>query len=113
MIFQFDSYQSYLKDYIKRLPKHGFGEAKKMAEHLKVSSTYMSQILSESKVLSLEQAISIAQYLVLNGIDADYFFYLVQKERAGSQEFKKYCEQKLQDLKQKSLKLVNRVEAKK
>ena len=84
-----------------------------MAEHLGVSSTYMSQVLAGMRPLTLEQAQSLGSYLGLSGLDADYFFYLVQHERAGTLELKKFCEKKLEELRQQSLRLVNRVEAKK
>ncbi len=112
MIFQFMDYHSYLKGYLRQLPKGGFGEATKIARHLGVSSTYVSQVLGGSKELSLEQAITLSAYLGLSEIESDYFFYLVHHERAGTQDLKKYCRNKLESLKKKSLKLVNRVEAK-
>jgi uncharacterized protein (TIGR02147 family) len=113
MIFQYSDYRKYLLDSIRQLPKKGFGEAKKMAEYLGVSSTYMSHVLSGAKVLTIEQANRLSQYLGHGPLETDYFFYLVQNERAGTRELKKYCDQKLQDLKQRSLKLANRIEAKK
>lgn len=113
MIFNFRDYRKFLNGYIKSLPKQGFGEAKRIAEYLNVSSTFISHILNSSKDLNLEQAITLAQYLGLSPLEADYFFYLVQWERAGNQELKKFCDKKLLELKQKSLKLSNRLEAKK
>ncbi len=112
MIFQFSDYRSYFKHYLKLLPKQGFGEAKKIADHLGVSSTYISQILAGTKILTLEQTNALGSYLGLSEIEADYFFYLVQNERAGTQELKKYCRHKLDELKKKSLKLVARLEPK-
>ncbi len=113
MIFSFSHYRSFLKDYLKRLPKQGFGESKRIAEYLEVSSTYVSHVLNGTKDFSLEQAVLVSSYLGLNGIEADYFYYLVQKARAGNETLRRFCDDKLEDLKKKSLKLVNRVEAKK
>lgn len=110
MIFEFSEYRDFLKQYFKSLPKRGFGEAKKIANYLGVSSTYVSQILAGSKILTLEQATALGAYLGLSEIEADYFFYLVQNERAGTQELKKYCRRKLDDLRKKSLSLVARIE---
>ena len=113
MIFEFSNVQTYLKHYIKQLPKRGFGEAKKIADQLQVSSTYISQILAGAKILSIEQTIALGKYLGLSPLESDYLFYLVQAERAGTQDLKKFCLQKLKEIKESSLSLVNRVDAKK
>jgi uncharacterized protein (TIGR02147 family) len=110
MIFHYSDAKSYLKSYLKQLPKEGFGEAKKIAQHLNVSSTYMSQVLAGQKPLTLEHATSLGRYLGLGGVELDYFFYLVQLERAGTQELKAYCQEKLEELKRTSLKIANRVQ---
>lgn len=112
MIFEHNRSNSFLRNYLRRLPKKGFGEARKMANHLDVSSTYMSQVLSGSKTLTLEQAFELGQYLGLSSLESDYFLLMIQSERAGTQRLKSHFTQKLEELKQKSLNLVNRVEAK-
>jgi uncharacterized protein (TIGR02147 family) len=113
VIFNFNDFRDYLKDYFRRLPKRGYGEAKRIAAHLGVSSTYMSHVFNGSKQLTLEQGHMLAQYLGLAALEADYLFYLVEFDRAGTQDLKKYCQSKLQEIKSKSQNLVNRVQAKK
>lgn len=83
-----------------------------MANHLGVSSTYMSQVLSGSKTLTLEQALELGQYIGLSSIESEYFLIMIQTERAGTHRLKEHFSQKLEELKRKSLKLVNRVDAK-
>lgn len=112
MIFEFKDYRVYLKHYIKALPKRGFGESTKMAKHLSVSSTFMSHVLAGSRTLTTEQANSLSEYLGLSDLEADYFFYLVQLEKAGTQKLKKYCAKKLSEIKSQSLKVSDRVEYK-
>lgn len=101
-----------MKGYLNRLPKRGFGEAKKIAEHLRVSSTFISHVLSGAKSLSLEQAMLLGPYFGLSDVEFDYFIHLVEFDRAGSDELKKYFKRKIDDLKKKSLKLVDRIETK-
>ncbi len=113
MVFNFSNSHKFLADYIKKLPKSGFGEAKKIAHYLGVSSTYISHVLRGSKTITLEQATQLSKYLGLGPIEEEYFFYLVQLERAGNQELKKFCEEKLGKIKTKSLKLADRIEGKK
>lgn len=112
-IFEFKGYPDYLRSYLKSLPKEGYGESKRIAEHLSVSSTFFSQILSQQRQLSPEQAQALAGYLGLNKLEANYLFYLVQLERAGSESLRVFLLEKLQEIKEQSLKLVNRIEPKK
>jgi plasmid maintenance system antidote protein VapI len=112
MIFEYDRSSPFLRHYLRRLPKNGFGEARKMAGHLGVSSTYMSQVLSGSKILTLEQAVELGLYVGLSPLESDYFLLMIQTERSGSHRLKAHFTHKLDELKRKSLKLVNRVEAK-
>lgn len=113
MIFDFRDYRSYLKSYIRSLPKSGFGEAKKMAAHLSVSSTFISHVLSESKSLSAEQSTLLSEYLGHSELEAEYFYYLVQLDRAGNPALKKFCQKKLAEIKSKSLQLNKRLNFKK
>jgi uncharacterized protein (TIGR02147 family) len=109
MIFEFDNYRTYLSEFLKKLPKRGYGEARKIAAHLEVGSTFVSQVFHGSKDLSLEQADILADYLGLVGLERDYFILLVEKERAGTKRLKQYWNSKLEELKKSSLKISNRV----
>ena len=113
MIFTYDDFRSYLKAHIKTLPKNGHGEAKRMATHLSVSSTFMSHVLSGSKFLSQEQTSSLSIYLGHSDLESEYFYYLVQIERAGNQSLRKFFEKKLDEIKDKSHSLSERVKFKK
>ena len=112
MIFQYTSSNKFLSDFVNKLPKRGFGEAKKIAAQLGVSSTYVSQVLADKKVLTLEQAMELTRYLGLSQLESDYFLLLIQCDRAGSIKLKNYFLEKLKNLQQKSLNLATRVEAK-
>lgn len=109
-LFNFKDIKSYLRHYITQLPKKGRGEVNRIADYLSVSSTLISHILSGDKTFTAEQAQSLISYLGLINIEADYFIFMVQFERAGSQELKKYWKTKLDTLKEKSLKLSNRLQ---
>lgn len=112
-IFNFSDYRRYLHDHFRYLPKKGRGVISKIAEHLNVSTTLVSQVLSGDKNFSLEQAQGVADYLALSEIEADYFILLVHLERAGTSALKKYYEKKIGNLKEKSLKISNRIEVSK
>jgi hypothetical protein len=48
-----------------------------------------------------------------SGLESEYFYYLVQIERAGNQSLRKFFQKKLDEIKAKSLKLSERVKFKK
>jgi uncharacterized protein (TIGR02147 family) len=108
-IFNSNNYVSFLKSYVKNLPKRGRGEINRMAVHLNVHPTLISQVMSGSKDLSLEQAQSLTSYLGLTSLEADYFLLLVQKERAGTHELKKYFVQKIEEMQKNSLQISKRI----
>ena len=108
-LFQFKDSKSYLRYYIAHLPKKGRGEISRMAHHLRVSTTLVSQVLSGEKFFTAEQALILTQYLGLIGVEADFFTYLIQAERAGSKDLKLYWNNKLKDIREQSLKISSRV----
>ena len=113
MIFKYNDCRAYLHAHIKALPKNGHGEAKRMAAHLGVSSTFMSHVLSGSKFLSQEQTSSLSIYLSHSDLESEYFYYLVQIERAGNQSLRKFFQKRLEEIKERSLNLSERVKFKK
>ncbi len=108
-IFDYDSCGVFIKNYINDLPKKGRGEAKRMAELLNISSTLISQIISEDKFFTPEQIQKLAVDLNFTELESDYFYLLNQYERSGTTELKKYLKKKLSELKVKSLDLSKRV----
>lgn len=81
----------------------------KMADFLNVSPTLVSQVLSGDKSFTLEQAHSLVSYLGLTGLEAEYFNYLIQLERAGTEDFKIFWRNKLNEIKQQSLNLSSQI----
>jgi uncharacterized protein (TIGR02147 family) len=109
--FNFTGTKAYLRHYISQLPKRGRGEISRIADHLRVSGTLVSQVLAGEKSFTAEQTQALISYLGLSGVEADYIMFLVQYERAGSSDLKKYWATKLSEAKEQSLKLSHRVKA--
>lgn len=112
-LFNYSDYKAYLNAYLKQLPKQGHGEARKIAKHLGVSSTFVSQVLSNLRDLNLEHTELLSEYLGLSALEGDYLFHLVLFERAGSVRLKRYLEKKIKALREQSLQLMNRLDVKK
>ncbi len=78
MIFKYDNYIKFLENYLSQLPKKGRGELNRIAQFAGVHPSLMSQVLSGSKNLSLEQAQLVAEYLGLTHLESEFFMTLVQ-----------------------------------
>ncbi len=108
-IFTFSSSRDFLRTYVDSLPKKGWGEIQRWAEHLSVQSPYISQVLAGNKHFNIEYAIRLAKHIGLQGLELDYFILLIESERAGSVEAKEYFQRKIQNLKKESRNISNRV----
>jgi uncharacterized protein (TIGR02147 family) len=108
-IFEFSDYKAFLKRYIENLPRKGRGEINKIAAHIRVHPTFISQVFRGDKDLTAEHAYHLCPYLGLQPLESDYFIYMVQHERAGTAEFKKYYRKKLDEIRKSSLHIANRL----
>ncbi len=108
-IFEYNSYQPFLKDYIASLPRKGWGFPQKISEHLGIHPSHISQVLAGSRDLSIEQALAVCEFIGLGNLETDYFVALVNINRAGTTQAKGYYKKKAQELKKSSLNLSKRV----
>jgi uncharacterized protein (TIGR02147 family) len=108
-IFNFEQSNEYLRFYIDQLPKKGWGEIRKISQHLGISTTLVSHVLSGKKQFTSEQSQALVDYLGLIDLEAEYFMYLVQHERSGSEKLRKFWRAKLVEIKEKSLNLSQRI----
>lgn len=83
-VFTSNSYQDFVRDTIRSLPKGGRGELLRLASHIGIHTSTLSQILAHKKNLTLEQACSMAEYFGLNELEARYFLLMVSRARAGT-----------------------------
>ncbi len=99
MIFKYIDYRVFLKNYLKIQPKHGHGQISKIAKSLGVSTTHISQVLMGIRSFTQEQSLDLAEYLGLSSFERDYFLCLLQVDRAGKQNLKKYWLEKATEIK--------------
>ncbi len=88
-IFSYSNFRIYLRESIKKMPKAGHGQNKKIAEAAGISTAFFSQVLSDKRQLSLEQASLISEFLGLSEIESEYFLVLVQLDNAGNESLRK------------------------
>ena len=109
MIFQFESYKSFLVEWIAKQARNGYGIKSQMAKELGVKPAFLSQVLNgEQQHLSLEQADRLIHFLQLNETEKQYLFMLVEFERAGTYSLKEYWGLELRKLQAAQQTLKNR-----
>lgn len=109
-IWNFDNYRAFLENYLKELPK-SHGVLKAWAEHLKVHSTLVSQVMMGKRDFTEEQALELTDFIGVGSLEKDYFLELLRIERAGTSKLKKYHQAKVKELSAKALKLSERIDA--
>lgn len=105
-LFSMSDFRSYVRLWVKA---HGRGEFSKIAKHLSIHTTLVSQIFSGKKCLTEEQAARLCDYMSLNQLESDYFLKLVQIERAGNEPLKKLYRRHLKQLEIQSSDVKTRV----
>jgi uncharacterized protein (TIGR02147 family) len=97
VVFDFSEYKSYL---VERLggQRRRVGLRLAVAKALKCQPTFVSQVLNGRPHFSLEQAEKISRFLEHSEDEREYFFLLIQKERAGTRELKDYYATKIGQL---------------
>lgn len=109
ILLNFADYRDYLKAHIKTLPNKGRGELSKIAQHLRVNTTWISQILSGAKQFNIDQAVELGAYLDLSDIEIEYFILLIQSERAATHKARAFLKKKIESIKSESMKLQNQI----
>jgi len=108
-IFEYLDYKIFLTQRVKSMPHNGRGQYKKLAAALNVNSTVISQIFKGSRDLSPDQALVTSDFLGLDALEKKYFLQLVLLSRAATHELKKYLERECLEIRQKALKLKERI----
>jgi len=108
-IFNFTKSREFLRAYIESLPKKGWGEIQRWADHLSLQASYVSQVLAGTKSFNTDQGYGLARHLGLNETEIEYFLLILEIEKAASHETKKYLEKRLGTLKLKTKDLSNRM----
>lgn len=108
-IFKSSDYRQFIRQTVQGFPHGGRGEWARLAEHLNVNATMISQVLSGAKDFSIEQAQKVGLFFGLQKMELDYFILLVQIERAGTHELKTYYKEKQNELKKSALQMANRI----
>ena len=108
-IFDFSDYKKFVHFRLSGMPKRGYGQFRKIAQFLNVNSVNISQIFRGVRHLTVEQACDLGQFFGLSELEVQYFVFLVEKERAGTQQLKKLIETRLSETRQRAQNLKERL----
>lgn len=108
-IFSFSDYRLYLSAWLKRARESKISNLSLVSKQLKVHTSFLAHVLAGTKNLSFEQATDLSEILSLTDIEREYFFALLQIERAGTHKLKAYWLEKKQNLLNERGKLKSRV----
>ncbi len=107
-VFRATDYRELITNYLDATPQESRGKRTQLSEKLGVHSSHLSQIMAGGRSLTPDQGLVFSKLTGLSALETEYFLTLIHQERAASFEFKKYCEQKLSEIKGKALKAVER-----
>jgi hypothetical protein len=94
-LYSASNYRSYLKDWIFQRPGKGRGQISALAQEARCAPAYFSRVLLGRADLSQEQAYAIQGILGHSNEDTQFFILLLDRDRAGDQKWKAFCERRL------------------
>lgn len=110
--FNLKEYRKIIKNRLLQYPKKGYGVLKQIADHLRVNSTFISQVVNGAKDFNLEQASLLCEFFGFTDLETKYFLLLIQLERAGNETLKKFLRKEIEQVRKESEKLSTRLPAK-
>lgn len=108
-IYDFENYKAFTKMWVSQRPNNGRGLFLKMAQHLRVHPTLISQVFKGPKDLTLEQGALLAQFMKLDDRELEYYVSLLERDRAGERALRDLCDSRLKKLKIQAQLIINRV----
>lgn len=92
-LYRAPTYKDFLANLLRAKGRRGLLSEIAAAAHC--SHSYLSQVIRGKPNLTPDQALAVADHLGLSERDADYFFTLVLRERAGTPRLRARLDQKL------------------
>ncbi len=99
-VFLLESYRDYLR-YAIQVNEDTRGFRSRLAEAASCQPSYLSQVLSGTASLSLDQLLGIARYLGLSDAEWEYLRELGIADRAASPRLREDCEKRVKGLRER------------
>jgi uncharacterized protein (TIGR02147 family) len=107
-IFDFSDYRKFIRLWLEKAKAAKLSNLSRLAAVAGVHPTFLSHVLSGSKELSPEQAALIGDHIGLGKLEKDYFFAILNLNRAGNQNLRRYWRDKKQEIETEKNKLSQR-----
>jgi uncharacterized protein (TIGR02147 family) len=104
-IFDFSNYRDFVTKTVRSLPKAGRGEFIKIARHLGIHTSTLSQVLAGIKHFTLDQTCALADYFGFNDLETEYLLHMVELERAGTERLRTTLKKQMLRIKEQSREL--------
>lgn len=112
-VFDFKDYKIYLKNIENQRSKEGLrGFRSSLARASQCQTAYISQVFNGNAHFSLEQALSISEFLGHSKEESQFFILIVEFSRAGTPGLQKHFSDLMEEQLQKHLNLTNRFKIK-
>ncbi|MCB0369219.1 MAG: DUF4423 domain-containing protein [Bdellovibrionales bacterium] len=108
-VFEIENYKTALNSIIRDRRKSQKALSRKLAEHLNVHPSMISQVLTGNKDFSEEQMILVCEFLGLPPLESQYLLVSLQYERAGSYKLKEYFQGLRLEIRKKAFQVSERV----
>jgi uncharacterized protein (TIGR02147 family) len=108
-LFEYLLYKDYINDFIHHSPSRGRGMKLKIAQFLNCQTAFISQVMNGDPNFSLEQAVKLNLFFEHTKEESRFFILLVQLERAGSLDLKKFFQEEIKEILEKRSDLKNRL----
>ena len=108
-IFDYNDYKKCLRDHLAAKPSKGRGEYARIAKHLGVHSSLISQVMSGNKDFTPEQLQEITGYLGFSEAECEHLLFLLERDRAGTKKLKDYWQKKIDEVRKSAQLLATRL----
>ena len=109
-IFVFEDFRQYLREFLAHEELQTSGARKRLLQATGISSSFLTQVLSDKKSMSNEQGLEVALHFNLSEVETDYFILLLELDRAGTEKLKKRLRSKILVLQQQAQKISSKVQ---
>jgi uncharacterized protein (TIGR02147 family) len=111
-VFEYSNYKSYLNDLIASHPNGGRGQRKALAEGIGCQVAYVTHVLSGDNHFSMEQIEACGRHFSLSKIEIEFLFLILQHNRAGTVELRKFFDGLIHERREKHSLLKERLNIK-
>ena len=97
-VYESKSYKDFLRAELDS-ERFGRGSRLKLAQHLGVQMSFISQVLGGDHDFSVEHGLKISAFLGLHADEIKWFILMISRDRAGSHLLKQYYVHQLEEIK--------------